>query len=38
MENMEKGKLNSENIRKLWKQSQLNSEKNWKIEKKIVKR
>jgi hypothetical protein len=38
MENMEKGKLNSEMIWKIWKKSKLNSEKIRKIQKKIVKR
>ena len=35
MENMEE---NSGKIGKIWKKSKLNSEKNWKIQKKIVKR
>jgi hypothetical protein len=35
MENMEE---NSEKIGKIWKKPKLNSEKNWKIQKKIVKR
>jgi hypothetical protein len=36
MENMEKSKLNSEKIWKLWKKSKLNSEKIWKIQKKSM--
>jgi hypothetical protein len=34
MENMEE---NSEKIRKIWKKSRLNSEKIWKLQKKILK-
>ena len=34
MENMEKNKLNSEMILKIWKKSKLKSEKIWEIQKK----
>jgi hypothetical protein len=37
MENMEKEKLNSDKIWKVWKKGKLNSEKIWKIQEKIVK-
>jgi hypothetical protein len=35
MENMEKSKLNSEKIGKIWKKDKLNSEMIWKIWKKV---
>ena len=38
MENMEEIKLKCEMIWKIWKKGKSNSEKNWKIQKKIVKR
>ena len=35
---MEESKLNTEQILKMWRKGKLNCEKNWKIQKKFVKR